>query len=52
MNNTDIINSPDLEQKCALLSGGTVFTPGRWQRGLAITLSDGPHLCAQQAGAG
>ena len=26
MKHTDIINSLDLEQKCALLSGGTVFT--------------------------
>ena len=45
MKHTDIINSLDLEQKCALLSGGTVFTtralPGK---GIpAITLSDGPN---------
>jgi hypothetical protein len=44
MKHTDIINSLSLEQKCALLSGGTVFTtralPGK---GIpAITLSDGP----------
>ena len=26
MKHTDIINSLSLEQKCALLSGGTVFT--------------------------
>ena len=45
MKHTDIINSLSLEQKCALLSGGTVFTtralPGK---GIpAITLSDGPN---------
>ena len=53
MKHTDIINSLDLEQKCALLSGGTVFTtralPGK---GIpAITLSDGPNGVRKQAGA-
>ena len=53
MKYTDIINSLDLEQKCALLSGGTVFTtralPGK---GIpAITLSDGPNGVRKQAGA-
>ena len=50
MKHTDIINSLDLEQKCALLSGGTVFTtralPGK---GIpAITLSDGPNGVRKQ----
>ena len=53
MKYTDIINSLSLEQKCALLSGGTVFTtralPGK---GIpAITLSDGPNGVRKQAGA-
>ena len=53
MKHTDIINSLSLEQKCALLSGGTVFTtralPGK---GIpAITLSDGPNGVRKQAGA-
>ena len=53
MKHTNIINSLDLEQKCALLSGGTVFTtralPGK---GIpAITLSDGPNGVRKQAGA-
>ena len=53
MKHTDIINSLDLAQKCALLSGGTVFTtralPGK---GIpAITLSDGPNGVRKQAGA-
>ena len=53
MKHTDIINSLNLEQKCALLSGGTVFTtralPGK---GIpAITLSDGPNGVRKQAGA-
>ena len=53
MKHADIINSLNLEQKCALLSGGTVFTtralPGK---GIpAITLSDGPNGVRKQAGA-
>ena len=53
MKHTDIIKTLDLEQKCALLSGGTVFTtralPGK---GIpAITLSDGPNGVRKQAGA-
>ena len=49
----DIIAKLSLEQKCALLSGGTVFTtralPGK---GIpAITLSDGPNGVRKQAGA-
>ena len=53
MKHTDIINRLNLEQKCALLSGGTVFTtralPGK---GIpAITLSDGPNGVRKQAGA-
>ena len=53
MKHTDIIKSLRLEQKCALLSGGTVFTtralPGK---GIpAITLSDGPNGVRKQAGA-
>ena len=46
MKHADIIQTLDLEQKCALLSGGTVFDtralPGK---GIpSITLSDGPNL--------
>ena len=53
MKHTDIINSLSLEQKCALLSGGTVFDtralPGK---GIpSITLSDGPNGVRKQAGA-
>ena len=45
MKHTDIINSLDLEQKCALLSGETVFTTRDFsEKGIpAITLSDGPN---------
>ena len=53
MKHTDIINSLNLEQKCALLSGSTVFTtralPGKGVP--AITLSDGPNGVRKQAGA-
>ena len=53
MKHADIIKTLFLEQKCALLSGETVFTtrtfPGK---GIpAITLSDGPNGVRKQAGA-
>ena len=53
MKHTDIINSLDLEQKCALLSGETVFTTRDFsEKGIpAITLSDGPNGVRKQAGA-
>ena len=53
MKHTDIINSLNLEQKCALLSGETVFTTRDFsEKGIpAITLSDGPNGVRKQAGA-
>ena len=53
MKHADIIQTLDLEQKCALLSGGTVFDtralPGKDVP--SITLSDGPNGVRKQAGA-
>jgi hypothetical protein len=53
MKHADIIQTLDLEQKCALLSGGTVFDtralPGK--NVPSITLSDGPNGVRKQAGA-
>ena len=53
MKHTDIITKLNLEQKCALLSGDTVFTTrGYKNAGVpSITLSDGPHGLRKQAGA-
>ena len=53
MKHTDIITKLSLEQKCALLSGDTVFTTrGYKNAGVpSITLSDGPHGLRKQAGA-
>ena len=53
MKHADIIKTLDLEQKCALLSGGTVFTTRVFpSKGIpAITLSDGPNGVRKQAGA-
>ena len=53
MKHADIIQTLDLEQKCALLSGSTVFDtralPGK---GIpSVTLSDGPNGVRKQAGA-
>ena len=45
MKHADIISKLNLEQKCALLSGETVFTTrGYKNAGIpSITLSDGPN---------
>ena len=54
MKHTDIIKTLNLEQKCALLSGETVFTTRDFsEKGIpAITLSDGPNGVRKQAGRG
>ena len=53
MKHADVIAKLNLEQKCALLSGDTVFTTRVYQKaGIpAITLSDGPNGVRKQAGA-
>ena len=53
MKHTDIITKLNLEQKCALLSGDTVFTTRGYKNvGVpSITLSDGPNGVRKQAGA-
>ena len=53
MKHADIISKLNLEQKCALLSGETVFTTrGCKNAGIpSITLSDGPNGVRKQAGA-
>ena len=53
MKHTDILAKLNLEQKCALLSGETVFTTRDFsEKGIpAITLSDGPNGVRKQAGA-
>ena len=53
MKHADIITKLNLEQKCALLSGDTVFTTrGYKNAGVpSITLSDGPNGVRKQAGA-
>ena len=53
MKHADIISKLNLEQKCALLSGETVFTTrGYKNAGIpSITLSDGPNGVRKQAGA-
>ena len=53
MKQADIITKLTLEQKCALLSGETVFTTrGYKNAGIpSITLSDGPNGVRKQAGA-
>ena len=53
MRHTDIITKLNLEQKCALLSGDTVFTTRGYKNvGVpSITLSDGPNGVRKQAGA-
>ena len=53
MKHADIITKLTLEEKCALLSGETVFTTrGYKNAGIpSITLSDGPNGVRKQAGA-
>ena len=53
MKHTDIIQKLNLEQKCALLSGGGTFSTRAFpSKGIpAITLSDGPNGVRKQAGA-
>ena len=53
MKHADIIKTLGLEEKCALLSGGTVFdTRALPRKGIpSITLSDGPNGVRKQAGA-
>ena len=53
MKHADIITKLTLEQKCAMLSGETVFTTrGYKNAGIpSITLSDGPNGVRKQAGA-
>ena len=53
MKHTDIIIKLNLEQKCALLSGDTVFTTRSYKNAgvPSITLSDGPNGVRKQAGA-
>ena len=53
MRHTKIIAKLNLEQKCALLSGETVFTTRDFpEKGIpAITISDGPNGVRKQAGA-
>lgn len=53
MKHADVIAKLNLEQKCALLSGDTVFTTRTYQKAgvPAITLSDGPNGVRKQAGA-
>ena len=53
MKHADVIAKLNLEQKCALLSGDTVFTTRAYQKAgvPAITLSDGPNGVRKQAGA-
>jgi len=53
MKHANIIEKLNLEQKCALLSGDTVFTTRAYPKaGIpSVTLSDGPNGVRKQAGA-